>query len=223
MFKFPEKIDISKKGVNSEKKFLKNFLLKSSIIINLVKIKNYTMSEYLILAKNKFNQDSNVDFGLSITDFIMDCYVRLKPCSYGKRIEQKISKDLNITSIKSSLGMGDVILRGVPCEIKTSFLDKKGSYHLTHLRMWQDFKYYLLCLVDCENNFTPEFYVIEKDILNDFKIGPMNGTKLANTHNNTIELRTTFKKGGENFNSLMSYNKLGGTSFDDLHKFVNEN
>ena len=33
MFKFPEKIDISKKGVNSEKKFLGKKLTKNGIII----------------------------------------------------------------------------------------------------------------------------------------------------------------------------------------------
>ena len=177
------------------------------------------MSEYLSLAKNKFRESNDVDFDLPLIDFISDCYVRLKPCSYGTRIQQKITKDLNLGALSPSLNKGDIVIGKSMCEIKTSFLDRKGSYHLTHLRMWQKFKYYLFCLIDCENDFTPEFYVVDKYVLNKIKMTPMNGTKESNSDNINIELRTTIKKGGDGFKILAKENKLGGTSFNDLMRF----
>lgn len=178
------------------------------------------MTNYLLLAKNKYKETNDVDFKLPLTDFITDCYVRLKPCSYGTRIQQKITKDLNLTTISPSLNNGDILIGKSMCEIKTSFLDRKGSYHLTHLRMWQKFKYYLFCLIDCENDFNPEFYVIDKYVLNKIKMTPMNGTKESNSDNVNIELRTTIKKNSDSFKILVRENKLGGTSFNDLKKFV---
>ena len=178
------------------------------------------MTEYLLLAKNKFKESNDVDFNLTLSDFITDCYVRLKPCSYGIRIQQKITKDLSLTTISPSLNNGDILIGKSMCEIKTSFLDKKGSYNLTHLRMWQKFRYYLFCLIDCENDFTPEFYVIDKYVLNKIKMTPMNGTKESNSDNVNIELRTTIKKGSDSFKILVKENKLGGTSFNDLKNFV---
>lgn len=177
------------------------------------------MSQYLLLAKNKFKETNDVDFDLPLIDFISDCYVRLKPCSYGTRIQQKITKDLGVGVVSPSMNIGDIQLGKFMCEIKTSFLDKRNSYHLTHLRMWQKFRYYLFCFIDCENDFTPQFYVIDKYVLNKIKMTPMNGTKESNSDNVNIELRSTIKKDGDSFKVFVRENKLGGTSFDDLKKF----
>ena len=178
-----------------------------------------TDSVYLQLAKEKYKQDNDVNYKLSLTDFVADCYCRLKPCSYGARIQSKIILDLGVTSIHASLNMGDVVLGSKSGEIKVSFLDKKYSYNLTHLRMWQKFQYYLFCFIDCENDFTPEFYVLDKYVLNSVKMTPMNGTKESNSNNNNIELRSTVKKNGKTHKLFKKYNKLSGTSFSDLKKF----
>lgn len=178
------------------------------------------MNTYLQLAKDKFKQSNDVDYDLTFNDFIADCYVRLKPCSYGSRIETRIIKDLDATSIAPSLNMGDVSLGSKSGEIKVSYLSKSNSYNLTHLRMWQKFHYYLFCFVDCENDFIPEFYLLDKYVLDSVKKTPMNGTKESNSDNTNIELRTTVKKNGETHKLFMKNNKLSGTTLKDLKKFV---
>lgn len=178
------------------------------------------MSKYLELAKNKFKESNDVNFDLPLIDFVSDCYVRLKPCSYGIRIQQKITTDLSLATIKPQLNIGDVLLGKSTCEVKTSFLDKKNSYHLTHLRMWQKFKFYLFCLIDCDNNFTPEFYLVDKYILNKLKLTPMNGTKESNSENVNIELRTTLKKGSDGYKIINKDNKLGGNTYSDLITYI---
>ena len=50
---------------------------------------------------------------------------------------------------------------------------------------------------------------------------PMNGTKESNSDNVNIELRTTVKKDGDYHKLFKKKNKLSGTSFVDLEKFVN--
>lgn len=177
------------------------------------------MSQYLTLAKQKFEQSNEVDFNMDLNDFITDCYVRLKPCSYGVRIQQKIVSDLNLVSIQPCENIGDAVIGKKRVEIKVSFLDKKGCYHLTHLRMWQKFQYYLFCLIDCENDFTPKFYVVDKYVLNKIKMTPMNGTKESNSDNINIELRSTVRKNGESHKLFIKENKLDGTSFESLKKF----
>jgi len=177
------------------------------------------MSQYLNLAKQKFEQSNDVDFNLPLNDFVSDCYVRLKPCSYGVRIQQKIVSDLGLFSLQPSDNIGDVIIGKKKVEIKVTFLDKKGCYHLTHLRMWQKFQYYLFCFIDCENDFTPEFYVVDKYVLNKVKMTPMNGTKESNSDNINIELRSTIKKNGEAHKLFIKENKLDGTTIDDLRNF----
>ena len=181
------------------------------------------MCNYLELARAKYNQSTEVDFSLEFSDFIMDCYVRLKPCSYGAKIQQKISLDVDISSISPNENKGDVILNDKFAEIKTSYLGKSGTYRLTHLRMWQKFKYYIICFVDCENDFNAELYLIDKYIMDKFKLTPMNGTSHANSENNNIELSCTIKKGTPNHNILKRYNRLSGTTIYDLKDFVSKN
>ena len=147
-----------------------------------------TESIYLQLAKDKYKQSSDVDYNLAFNDFIADCYNRLKPCSYGARIQGKIIKDLNATSIVPSLNLGDVSLGSKSGEIKVSYLGKSNSYNLTHLRMWQKFNYYLFCFIDCENNFIPEFYLLDKYVLDSVKKTPMNGTKESNSNLSLIHI-----------------------------------
>jgi hypothetical protein len=181
------------------------------------------MNNYLELAKAKYNQVTEVDFNLDFSDFIMDCYVRLKPCSYGGRVQQKIGMDVNLTSIPANENRGDLMLRDKFAEVKTSYLGKSGTYRLTHLRMWQKFKYYIICFIDCENDFNYEIYLIDKYIMDKFKLSPMNGTSHSNSENNNIELSCTIRKGSPNHNILKRYNKLNGNTIQDLKDFVCEN
>lgn len=179
------------------------------------------VSEYLKFAKNKFIQSKVVDFGLSLKDFICDCYVRLNPCSYGVRIEQKIILDFGLESVKANQNRGDSSKNGKYFEIKVSFLSNvTKSYNLTHLRPWQLIDYYLFCLVDCDNDFTPMFFVIPKHMIYKFKINPMSGTESSNENNHNIEMRSTIVKGSKEYKDLIKYNLLFDTSENSLKTYL---
>jgi hypothetical protein len=178
------------------------------------------MTNFIELAKERYKQGNNVDFGLTFNEFICQCYIKLKPCSYGMRIERKIMDEVGGKSNSPSLNLGDISFLGKNAEIKVSFLSQTNTYSLTHIRMWQEFDMYLFCLIDCDNNFTPEFYLIDKFIMGDVKMGPMNGTKLSNTKNKNIELRVTIKKGGDVYSMFKRFNKLNGTTLLDLKSFI---
>jgi hypothetical protein len=179
------------------------------------------VSKYLEYAKNKFSQSKSVDFSLSFKDFVCDCYVRLNPCSYGKRIEQKLIQELGIESIKANVNRGDSKANGKHFEIKVSFLSNlSNAYNLTHLRPWQLIDYYLFCLIDCDNDFTPMFFVIPKHMIYKFKINPMNGTESSNENNHNIEMRSTIVKDSKEYRDLIRYNLLESTSIDSLKKYI---
>lgn len=180
------------------------------------------MNNYKELAKAKFYQSTDMNFDLGFDDFIADCYVRLKPCSYGGIIEKKIRKDVNLISVAPSENRGDVIFGGDRAEIKVSYLGKNRSYRLTHLRGWQDFKYYIICFVDCENDFEYELYLLDKTVMNNFKLVAMNGTHESNSENGNIEMCLTVKKGGDKHNIFKDNNLLSGTKIGDLINFVSE-
>ena len=178
------------------------------------------MLDFVELAKEKYNQGNDVDFNLSFNEFICQCYIKLKPCSYGTRIEQKIVKELGCEVNNPSLNLGDISFLEKNAEVKVSYLSQAKSYNLTHLRMWQKFQFYLFCFIDCDNDFTPEFYLIDKYVLNKVKMGAMNGTKSSNSENGNIELRSTVKKGGDAHKTLKRSNKLNGTTLLDLKSFI---
>ena len=178
------------------------------------------MTNFIELAKERYNQGNDVDFNLDFNNFICQCYIKLKPCSYGTRIEQKIVKELGCEVNNASLNIGDISFLGKNSEVKVSFLSQSKTYNVTHIRMWQKFHMYLFCFIDCDNNFTPEFYLIDKYILNKVKMTPMNGTKLSNSENNNIELRTTIKKGGDIHKLLKQSNRLSGTTLEDLKFYI---
>jgi hypothetical protein len=178
-------------------------------------------SDYLKFAKNKFNQSKSVDFSISFRDFVCDCYVRLNPCSYGKRIEQKIVRELGLTPIKANENRGDSKINGEHYEIKVSFLSNlSNAYNVTHLRPWQLINYYLFCLIDCENDFTPMFFVLPKHIVRKLKTNPMNGTESSNENNHNVELRSTIVKGSKEYGYLVKYNLLEDTSINSMKKYL---
>jgi hypothetical protein len=178
------------------------------------------VSEYLNFAKNKFSQSKGVNFELSLRDFICDCYVRLNPCSYGVRIEKKIVLDFEFESVMSKTNRGDGKKNGKYFEIKVTFLSNvTNSYSLTHLRPWQLIDYYMFCLVDCDNDFTPMFFVIPKHMIHKFKLSPMNGTERSNENNHNIEMRSTIVNGSKEYKDLFRYNLLPDTSDNSLRNF----
>lgn len=191
---------------------------------------------YLSYAKSKFYSDKTPNWDLSIENFICDEYVRFSPNVYGNHICEKIRRELNrrfyfdenkeyiekrysFTNVKASEERGDLQHNEVYYEVKVSFSSDKGKFNLRHLRPWQDIHCYLLCLVDCENNFKPNFYVINSQDIRYFNIGYMNGTRSANKNNEKAELATTLDLTDIEY-GLPEMNLLDGTSFDDLYDYM---
>ena len=177
----------------------------------------------LELAKTKFKSSKKIDINQNIIDYICECYLKLNPCSYGARIQNYICGLLGLKTISSRLNCGDFIFKGGYGEFKATYLDQKNEYHITHIRQWQKFKYYLIMFIDCDNDFTPEFYFISKNTINTFRLGNMVGTKETNEDNLNVDLRTNIKKGSSEHKRLANNNLLKGTTLEDLKKFVWDN
>lgn len=175
---------------------------------------------YLELAKKKFEGSKDVDYSLSFNDFVMDSYSRLNPCSYGMRIASKICIDNNLPQVSSREGKGDCMIGEKYSEIKISFLSQKNDYNITHIRPWQKFSTYIICFVDCANDFNPSFMVINKFELNKLNLGAMSNTKEANADNHNIELRITIRNNSKEHDFLLKNNLLSGTNYSDLKNYI---
>ena len=178
------------------------------------------MSQYLLAALDKYNLDKTVDFSLSMDDFLCQCYALLTPNVYGSRIEDRMIRELGATSVKPSLELGDFEYLRKYFEFKVSFLSRDRSYSITHIRPWQLFNYYLLCFVDCEDNFTAHYYLVDKHVIHKMKLGYMNGTPKSNRDNHNVEMRKTIKKECLEMNVIKKSNLLEGTSLDSVKKFM---
>jgi hypothetical protein len=197
-------------------------------------------TDYVKLAINKFNSDKTPNWDLSLRDFICDCYLRFAPAVYGNHICEKIRLDLkdrffnlkegysyseenmSFQYVSAKEERGDIMHNFIYYETKVSFLGQnRNGYCLRHLRVWQDFHAYLICFIDCDNNFEPHFYVISSADMNRFELSQQNGTRSANKNNENVEMSLTvtdFKK-----TMLDDYNHLDGNSFDDLFNFMVKN
>lgn len=177
----------------------------------------------LDLAKNKYKTSKVIDVNQNLIDYICECYVKLNPCSYGSRLQNYVCNLLKLPIIKSTLDTGDFKFKNTFGEFKVTFLGQNGEYHITHIRQWQKFKYYLIMFIDCENDFTPEFYFVPKNVMNKFKLGNMVGTKKANEDNHNVDLRVNVKKGSLEHKLLKKQNLLKGTSIDHLIEYMEKN
>jgi len=177
----------------------------------------------LELAKIKFKQSKQIDINQDIIDYICECYLKLNPCSYGARIQNFICGLLGLKIISAKLNSGDFKYKDTYGEFKVTYLDQDKGYHITHIRQWQKFKYYLIMFIDCENDFTPEFYFLPKNIFNRFKLGNMVGTKETNEDNQNVDLRLNVKKGSAEHKALLKYSLLKGTTLDNLNEYIWDN
>jgi hypothetical protein len=178
---------------------------------------------YLQAAKDKRASNKKIDYKVNLYEFICQCYIKLNPNSYGTYMEDAILNLLRANKMKPSDELGDISIAGKYFEIKTSYLGQSGdTYSITHIRQWQDFNYYLLCFIDCDNDFTPHFYVLNKNVMGMMKLNYMNGTPNSNMDNHKIELRATIKVGALNHKVIVKHNILKDTTFDSLCEFINE-
>ena len=179
------------------------------------------MSSYLLSALEKYEMDKSVDYSLSIEDFICQCYVNLTPNSYGKRVEERIRQEIDVVRVPQSKDLGDYKASRMYIECKVSYCSrKKNTYNITHIRPWQMFNYYLLCFVDCDDNFRPHYYLVNKHVIHKMKLGYMNGTPKSNLNNHNVEYRVTINKNSDKMKSIIKGNLLEDTSLESLKKFI---
>ena len=178
-------------------------------------------TDYLKLAKEKRNVLRDADYNLPLVQFLAWCYLYLTPASYGVQIQKLICHmTLKLKEIRKELGLGDFLFSDETGEFKVTFLSSQKKYSLTHLRPWQQYKYYMICFVDCDSDFTPEFYLIKKEDLTQFNLQPMSGTKKENKGKKDIELRVSIIKSSEKHQLLKKLNLLKDTSLEGLKMYV---
>jgi hypothetical protein len=176
---------------------------------------------YLKLAKEKRDASKKVNYNMSIINFITWCYLYLKPARYGYHIQQYFChKKLKLRECDKALGIGDFYFNGNTGEFKSTYLSENGYYSLLHLRDWQPYKFYMFCFIDVENDFTPEFYIINKVDFNNIKSEYMNGRSDENLNNEFREKRCSIKKNSNNHLYLKELNLLNGTSYEDLQSYI---
>jgi hypothetical protein len=110
-------------------------------------------------------------------------------------------------------------------ENKISFLGKTSqSYTIRNIRPYHNIDYFMLCFVDCEDNFKPHFICIDKTVLTDnrdYRLSYMNGTKKSNENNENCNMGVTIKKNSPQYKRLINvHNKLKGTSINDMLEFL---
>jgi hypothetical protein len=196
-------------------------------------IKNNT---YLTMAKNKFYSDKTPNWELPLQDFICDAYVRFSPNVYGNHICEKIRRDLrkrfeeesgadwderkySFTKVKANEERGDIQHNEIYYEVKVSFLSANYLYFLRHLRIWQPFHNYLLCLIDSSDNFKPHFLVINSGQIVNLNLSYMNGTHNANRNNEKAEMATTIDDCTFRY-QLSDYNQLSEDTFYGLYNYM---
>jgi len=111
-------------------------------------------------------------------------------------------------------------------EGKISYLSKKTKrYTIRNIRPYQNFDYFMLCLVDCDNDFKSEYIVVDKDVITEgeFNLHIMNGTKKSNVKNNTVGKGYTFVKNSWQHKHLIENNKLGNNpTYEGFIKFIKD-
>jgi hypothetical protein len=109
-------------------------------------------------------------------------------------------------------------------EFKVSYLGKTDGYTIRNIRRYQTINGgYILCLIDCENDFNEEFYVIDFSVLEEnFLLSHMNGTKKQHEDSGFENLGTAFKKDSVQHDVLKKFNKLKGNTINDLYSYFKE-
>jgi hypothetical protein len=74
--------------------------------------------------------------------------------------------------------------------------------------------------VDCEDNFRPNYYLLDKHVVHRMRLGYMNGTPNANSDNHNVELRITIKNNSEDMKLIKKFNLLKDTSLDTLKRYI---
>jgi hypothetical protein len=167
--------------------------------------------------KNIITEDDYHD--LSIQEFASKMWYVCDPCLYGKAWENKIKYDSKgiLKTTQSKENRGEFVLGNRYGEIKTSYINKNGSYRIANIRDWEKYDLFLINLID--ENFVPKFYLLPKDnILNNFHTHFMDNNKDLNLHNSYANKGIHIKV--DELNVLEKFNLLRGDSYMDLIDYI---
>lgn len=192
--------------------------------------------------KEKRNKITSKDYDLPMEGgFLTKIYHICTPNVRGNMITKKIIKDMqhkvsitkvstknelhlgNLREISPRLNRGDIhIDYRLFFEVKSSFTSMKNTYSITNIRSWQKLDFYVLCLVDTNDNFKPHFFCIKPKALYDnphIHLGDMNNSKKINEENEYVGKRTTIPS--DNIMWLFKkHNELNGTTYKHLLSFL---
>ena len=191
--------------------------------LNKAKIKYSENQKYVV--------SSNID--IPFEEFVIDCYLNHNPGSYGKYIQEKIMYDCNaigleISGVETKVNKGDykmsinMGLKKYWFELKSSYLHKDGGYSIRNIRPYQKLNGgYIICFIDCLNNFLEEIYIVDYKFLEDnFNMTHMNGTKDKHKKNGFKNFSLTIKKDSIKHDLLKKSSKLKGNKIEDLHMYL---
>lgn len=184
--------------------------------------------DYLTIALQKYHSNNNLPdilWGASINEFVSGNFFHCDPNSRGAKFAHKLIMDNNgkVVKVSSKVKRGDVKIGSTYNEIKNPYLCRaSNSYRITNIRPWQDFSNFIIGLVDCDDDFTPHFYVVRKDdLLNhpSIKLSNQNGDEETNKDNKKSNKVIALSK-GKMYQTLSSINLLRGDTYDDLLDYV---
>ena len=192
------------------------------------------MKTKLELAIERFQNSKNNDvpYHLPFNDFILECYLGYPPSAYGKYLEKKIIQEVGrLLEIPESENRGDCEIRVYASrgnllmdDGKVTFLGKNNHYVLRNLRPYQNIDGgYIICLIDCANNFVPTFYIVDFDVIQQYMtLSHMNGSKSVHKTSNFENYGCSFEKYSVEHHLLRINNKMNGNSLEDLKTYINE-
>ena len=200
--------------------------------------------ELLIEANKKLNSKSDTVKHLlhhmSIEDYVILLYNECTPSQYGILFEEKLISQLKeytyTNKIPKKYECGDLYLRypaghvgfgysyyvseKTKFEVKFSYVNKKHSFNIRNIRLYNDFDYIILGVCNPHENFELTYYCIKKEDIEDIGLTPMNGTKKSNKNNENICYGTTISLNGYKEFKLCNSNVLEGNTHNDLLKFM---
>ena len=193
---------------------------------------NQKIMDYLQIATEKYLTNNILPdhvWDKSLDEFIMTNFSHCDPNSRGTKFVTKLAKDSGgkIKKIGTQVKRGDVKIGNVYCEVKNPHLCRESkSFRITNIRPWQDFTNFIICLVDCENNFRSHFFVIRK---NDLLTHPL--VKLDDQHSDKESAKENAKSNAKSnkviamgredmLHVLNSVTLLRGTTYEDFVDYV---
>lgn len=181
--------------------------------------------------RSVLNKIDTADYDMDMDDFICHITNVCQPMKYGHEFPKKVCYDSKyaMREIPGTLDRADCIIGNSKyAELKISVVDDvKKKYNIRNVRRWQDFDYYILCLVYINSNteeFNVRYYCVDKDVVANnsaIKYGYQNGTKKSNENNENPGL-VAFIPHEDVTWYFKKKNLLEGTSYKDLLKFINK-